>query len=80
MQIGLDMLWNIVLSLVLIPIAWALVYLNSRVNELFRHTANTREDVARNYVTRSDVHNDLEKFIKRLDRMEEKIDRLLENK
>lgn len=80
MQIGLDMLWNIVLSLVLIPIAWALVYLNSRVNELFKHTANTREDVARNYVTRSDVHNDLEKFIKRLDRMEEKIDRLLENK
>lgn len=74
------MLWNIVLSLVLIPIAWALVYLNSRVNELFKHTANTREDVARNYVTRSDVHNDLEKFIKRLDRMEEKIDRLLENK
>ena len=74
------MLWNIVLSLVLIPIAWALVYLNSRVTELFRHTANTREDVARNYVTRSDVHNDLEKFIKRLDRMEEKIDRLLENK
>lgn len=80
MQIGLDMLWNIVLSLVLIPIAWALVYLNSRVNELFKHTANTREDVARNYVTRNDVHNDLEKFIKRLDRMEEKIDRLLENK
>jgi len=80
MQIGLDMLWNIVLSLVLIPIAWALVYLNSRVNELFRHTANTREEVARNYVTKSDVHNDLEKFIKRLDRMEEKIDRLLETK
>jgi hypothetical protein len=80
MQIGLDMVWNVVLTLVLIPIAWALVYLNGRVNELFRHTANTREDVAKNYVTRSDVHNDLEKFIKRLDRIEEKIDRLFETK
>jgi len=56
------------------------VYLNGRVNELFRHTSNTREDIARNYVTRVDLHNDLDQLIKRFDRIEEKIDRLVENR
>ena len=80
MSIGIEMLWNIVLTLILLPISWALVYLNARVNDLFKHMANTREEVAKHYVTRNDLHNDLDKLIKRFDRIEEKIDRLFENK
>jgi hypothetical protein len=80
MMVGLDFVWNILLTIILIPTAWVLVYLNGRVNELFRHTSNTREDIARNYVTRVDLHNDLDQLIKRFDRIEEKIDRLVENR
>ena len=80
MLIGLDLLWNAILTIIFVPTAWVLVYLNGRVNELYRHTANTREDIARSYVTRVDLHNDLDKLIKRFDRIEEKIDRLVENR
>ena len=80
MMVGLEFVWNILLTIILIPTAWILVYLNGRVNELYRHTANTREDIARNYVTRIDLHNDLDQLIKRFDRIEEKIDRLVENR
>jgi hypothetical protein len=34
----------------------------------------TREEMARDYVTKADVHNDIDRVIKRLDRMEEKLD------
>jgi hypothetical protein len=80
MMVGLEFVWNILLTIIFIPTAWVLVYLNGRVNELYRHTANTREDIARNYVTRVDLHNDLDQLIKRFDRIEEKIDRLVENR
>lgn len=80
MTISLDFVWNILLTIILIPAAWVLVYINGRVNDLYRHIANTREDVAKNYVTRVDLHNDLDKLIKRFDRIEEKIDRLVENR
>lgn len=80
MTVGLDFVWNILLTIILIPAAWVLVYINGRVNDLYRHIANTREDVAKNYVTRVDLHNDLDKLIKRFDRIEEKIDRLVENR
>jgi hypothetical protein len=38
----------------------------------------TREEVARDYVTRADVHADINRVIARIDNLDAKIDRLLQ--
>jgi septal ring factor EnvC (AmiA/AmiB activator) len=83
MTIGLEFIWNIVLTLVVAPIVWALAYINKRVdaseathNSLWKAIAETRENIARSYVTRDDLHHDLDRIMQRFDRLEEKLDRL----
>ena len=83
MTIGLDQIWNIVLTLVVGPVVWALSYVNKRVdaaevvhNNLWKAIAETRENIAKSYVTRDDLHHDLDRIMQRFDRLEEKLDRL----
>ena len=80
---GFEFLWNMVLTLVVAPIVWALSYINRRVDShgetvdrVWKSIAETREHVAGNYVTRADLHNDLSRILQRFDRLEEKLDRL----
>jgi hypothetical protein len=40
----------------------------------------TREEVAKEYVTKTEVHADINRVLDRLDRLDEKLDRLMENK
>jgi len=39
----------------------------------------TREEMAKEYVTKAEVHADINRVLDRLDRLEAKIDRLVEN-
>lgn len=83
MSIGVDVIWNMILTLVVAPIVWALSYVNRRVdgvdttmNNVWKTIAETREMMASSYVTKSDLHNDLNRILQRFDRLEEKLDRL----
>jgi len=40
----------------------------------------TREEVAKEYVTKQEVHADINRVLDRLDRLDEKLDRLMESK
>ena len=40
----------------------------------------TREEVAKEYVTKVEVHADINRVLDRLDRLDEKLDRLMETK
>jgi len=37
----------------------------------------TREEIAKEYVTKAEVHNDINRVIDRLQRLDEKLDRLM---
>ena len=83
MTVGADIIWNVILTLVVGPIVWGLSYVNKRVdsaetthNNLWKAIAETRENIARSYVTRDDLHHDLDRIMQRFDRLEEKLDRL----
>jgi hypothetical protein len=83
MTIGLDLIWNVILTLVVGPIVWAIAYVNKRVdhtddttNQIWKTIAETRETMASSYVTKADLHNDLNRIMQRFDRLEEKIDRI----
>jgi hypothetical protein len=83
MSVGLDIIWNVILTLLVAPIAWALSYINKRVdgvdsttNNIWKTIAETRENMASSYVTKTDLHNDLNRILQRFDRLEEKLDRM----
>ena len=83
MTVGADRIWNVILTLVVGPIVWGLSYVNRRVDtaeathiSLWKAIAETRENIARSYVTRDDLHHDLDRIMQRFDRLEEKLDRL----
>ena len=40
----------------------------------------TREEIARDYITKTEVRNDMAVLLNRFDRLEEKLDRLIEGK
>jgi len=73
-------IWNIVLSAGLGLLSWVL---KEKSDELKRVTIllnRTREEVAKEYVTKTEVHADINRVLDRLDRLDEKLDRLMENK
>jgi tetrahydromethanopterin S-methyltransferase subunit G len=83
MTFGADIIWNAILTLIVAPIVWALAYVNKRVdnsdntiNNVWKTIAETREHIAGSYVTRAELHNDLNRIMQRFDRLEEKIDRI----
>jgi hypothetical protein len=74
------MLWNVVLTGL---VGITMFMLKSKVDELNRISIllnRTREEVARDHITRAEVHRDLEKIMERFDagilRLEAKIDDL----
>lgn len=73
------MLWNTVLSLVIGIISWVL---RDKAAELSRVTIllnKTREEVAKEYVTKVEVHADINRVMNRLEVLDAKLDRLIES-
>jgi hypothetical protein len=75
-----NMVWNVVLTAGFGLLSWVL---KEKSDELKRVTIllnRTREEVAKEYVTKVEVHADINRVLDRLDRLDEKLDRLMENK
>jgi predicted DNA-binding protein YlxM (UPF0122 family) len=67
-------LWNIVLTAFLGVLGWSLREKSEEINRLQILLNRTREEIAKEYVTKSDVHNDINRILDRIDRLEMKID------
>ncbi len=73
-----DMLWTAALTAGLGLIGWVL---KSAVDEMQRLNIllnKTREEMAKDYVTKADSSTVMAQIVSRFDRIEEKIDRLME--
>ena len=73
-------IWNLILSAGMGLLTWVL---KEKSNELSRVTIllnRTREEIAKEYVTKTEVHADINRVLDRLDRLDEKLDRLMESK
>ena len=73
-------LWNVVLTGVLGLLSWVLKDKSDELNRITILLNRTREEVAKEYVTKVEVHADINRVLDRLDRLDEKLDRLMENK
>ena len=68
------MLWNIVLSFISAIILWVIKSHADEVQRIQILLNRTREEIAKEYVTKDDVHSDINRVIARLDRLEGKLD------
>ena len=71
------MLWNVALSFIS---ALILMWVKATVDEMKRIQIllnRTREEIAKEYVTKADVHSDINRVLQRLDRLDEKLDEFM---
>lgn len=74
------MIWNGILTFAFGLLGWVL---KSYVEELKRVTIllnRTREEIAKEYITKGEVHTDINRVMNRLEALDAKLDRLLESR
>ena len=69
-----SILWNMGLSVVIAVMGFFLKEKSAELNRITILINRTREEIAKEYVTRSDVHHDINRVLDRLDRFETKLD------
>ena len=74
------MIWNAALSFLVGVLGWVLREKSAELQRVTILLNKTREEIAKEYVTKAEVHADINRVLDRLDRLESKIDRLMENK
>ena len=78
MELSSLMFWNIFITLVLAPVLYSIRQNGSELKRLDILLNKTREEVATNYVLKSDNKDIIKSVMERFDKLEEKIDKLME--
>ena len=73
-------IWNVFITLVLAPLMYSIRQNSSELKRQDILINKTREEVAKEYVTKIEVKEDMQNLIDRFDRLDEKMDRLFEIK
>lgn len=73
-----ETIWNVALTAVLGVVGWMLKGWADELQRLQILLNRTREEVAKDYVTKAEVHADINRVITRLEALDAKIDRLME--
>lgn len=73
------MVWNTVLSLVIGIMSWVLKEKSTELSRVTILLNRTREEIAKEYVTKAEVHADINRVMNRLEVLDAKLDRLIEN-
>jgi predicted nucleic acid-binding Zn-ribbon protein len=78
MEFTPDIFWNIIITLVLAPILYSIRQNTTEAKRLDILLNKTREELARDYVTKNELRDDMENLMIRLEKLDEKIDKLFE--
>jgi predicted DNA-binding protein YlxM (UPF0122 family) len=70
----MDLVWNVILSFVSALILFWIKLATDEQKRIQILLNRTREEIAREYVTRSDMHGDINRVLNRLDKLDEKLD------
>jgi hypothetical protein len=80
MELTPYLFWNIFITLVLAPILYSIRQNTSEAKRIDILLNKTREELAREYVTKQELKNDFDVLINRIDKLGEKLDKLFEVK
>lgn len=76
----LGMLWSFGLTTALGLVGWVARSAHAELQRVQILLNRTREEIARDYVTKQEVHADINRVLDRLERLDEKLDRMLEGR
>lgn len=74
----MDALWSTILTAVVGFIVWWAKSQNEEIKRVQILLNRTREEVAKEYITKAEVHADMNRIIDRLEALDAKLDRLME--
>lgn len=80
MELTPYLFWNIFITLVLAPILYSIRQNSDETKRIDILINKTREELAREYVTKQELKNDFDVLITRIDKLGEKLDKLFEVK
>tara|TARA_R100000278_G_scaffold40879_1_gene35997 strand:- start:10149 stop:10391 length:243 start_codon:yes stop_codon:yes gene_type:complete len=78
MEFGPEMFWNIIITLVLAPILYSIRQNSTEAKRLDILLNKTREELAKDYVTKNELRVGMNDLLDRLEKLDEKIDKLFE--
>ena len=71
-------IWNVIITFIIVPLAW---WVRSTHEEMRRQDIllnKTREEIARDYVSRRELTEDMNRILLQLERLNDKLDRIQE--
>ena len=80
MELTPYLFWNIFITLVLAPVLYGIKSNTSEAKRIDILLNKTREEMAREYVTKTELKEDFNLLIDRLEKLHEKVDKLFEVK
>lgn len=72
--------WNVIVTLVVGPLMFSIRKNESELKRQDILMNKTREEIARHYVTKEELLNNMDAVVDRLEKLDEKIDKLFELK
>ena len=78
MEISSYIIWNAIITLDLGPILYSIRQNASEAKRLDILLNKTREEIAREYVTKDELKDDMKNVMDRLEKLDEKLDRLFD--
>jgi hypothetical protein len=80
MELTPYLFWNIFITLVLAPVLYSIKSNTAENKRLDILLNKTREEIAKDYVTKSEVRDDMQILMDRIEKIGEKLDKLFEVK
>jgi len=78
MELSSYIIWNAIITLVLGPILYSIRQNANEAKRLDILLNKTREEIAREYVTKDELKDDMKNVMDRLEKLDEKLDKLFE--
>ena len=78
MELSSYIIWNAIITLVLGPILYSIRQNSSEAKRLDILLNKTREEIAKEYVTKDELKDDMKNVMDRLEKLDEKLDKLFE--
>ena len=78
MEFDTHFLWNVILTFILIPLAW---WVRTTHDEMRRQDIllnKTREEIARDYVSKRELAEDMNRILDAIEKLNDKLDRINE--
>ena len=77
MELSTYLVWNVFITLILAPLLFSIRKNETELKRLDILINKTREEIPSKYVTKEDQENDISRLFERLDKLDQKIDKLI---